>query len=330
MSFFSVGSEIVLSFEDEAKLLDFSELPKSHDNRIRRFVYHKRRNEDFSNYLLSRPDLTDSERVKFSNLKRCSSFLLFVHALISDVVRLSGGNFCRMHLLCPMCAIRRAAKKIRTYYEKYVRLKRENPDLRLSYAVLTVVNGESLDERYSHLELSVRKLLQHRRDSRLYHKGRKKYDYAKDCSLRSVVGGAYSFEVKRGSGSHLWHPHANFLMLSEGSINADDLSLDWRSITKDSHIVYVKDKSFIGDDTLSKDEDEKQVFVEIFKYALKFSELNFEDNYEAYKRLSGRRLVGTFGAFYNLSVDDDVEDIGDEPYIQLIYRWLDGQYKREI
>ncbi len=320
---------------DTAKILDFSEQPKSHLARLRRFASHKKRNELFADYVLSLPNLTAIDTAKFMRLRFCSTYLQFKHYLESNKVRLSSGNFCRIHLLCPMCAIRRAARKVRAYHEKYLQLKRENPSLKLSYAVLTVVNGENLDERFNHILRSVKKLLELRKHSNLSIRGEKKYDYAKDCSLRGVIGGAYSFEFKRGSGSNLWHPHCNVLMLSEQMVSVGALSKDWESITKDSKIVYVKDKSHVSDTELAekgltREEDEKQVFIEVFKYALKFSELDFADNLEVYNRLTGRHLVGTFGAFYGLKVDEDsADDAGDEPYIELIYKFLDGQYRKE-
>lgn len=327
-------NEVFLS-NDTAKILDFSELPKSHLTRLRRFASHKKRNESFADYLLSLPNLSPTDVLKFTRLRSCSTYLLFNHYLESDKVRLSGGNFCRTHLLCPMCAIRRAARKVRAYHEKYIHIKRENPSLKLSYAVLTVANGDDLEERFNHVLRSVKKLLELRKHSNLSVRGEKKYDYARDCSLRGVIGGAYSFEFKRGSGSNLWHPHCNLLMLSDRMISVGELSKDWQDITKDSKIVYVKDKSHVSDTELAekgltREEDEKQVFIEVFKYALKFSELDFQDNLEVYNRLSGRHLVGTFGAFYRLKVDEDaMDDAGDEPYIQLLYKYLDGQYRKE-
>jgi hypothetical protein len=331
-------SDLLLS-NDEAKILDFAENSKSHEKRLRRFACHKKRNEAFADYLLGLPSSTGTERNKFSNLRNCSSYLSFHHYTESGKIRLSGGNFCRNHLLCPMCAIRRAAKKIKAYHEKYLYLKRENPALRLHYAVLTVQNGEDLDERFKHVHTSVRRLLQRRKDAQKAKLNPEKYGKYLDCSLAHVIGGAYSFEVKRGSGSGLWHPHCNILMLSETDINGVLLSKEWEGITGDSHVVYVKNKSEAVTETLETDvtvkqgadyEDEKQIFVEVVKYALKFTELGFDDNYEVYQRLSGRHLCGTFGAFYGLKIEDEDEpDDTDEKYIELIYRFIDGKYRKE-
>jgi plasmid rolling circle replication initiator protein Rep len=331
-------SDLLLS-NDEAKILDFAENSKSHEKRLRRFACHKKRNEAFADYLLGLPSSVSTERKKFSNLRSCSSYLSFHHYTESGKIRLSGGNFCRNHLLCPMCAIRRAAKKIKAYHEKYLYLKQENPALRLHYAVLTVQNGEDLDERFRHVHKCTRKLLELRKHGQYALEGKKRFDYAKNCSLAYVIGGAYSFEVKRGSGSGLWHPHCNILMLSETDINGVLLSKEWEGITGDSHVVYVKNKSQAVAETLETGvtvkqgadyEDEKQIFVEVVKYALKFTELGFDDNYEVYQRLSGRHLCGTFGAFYGLKIEDEDEpDETDEPYLELIYRFIDGKYRKE-
>jgi hypothetical protein len=238
-----------------------------------------------------------------------------------------------------MCAIRRAAKKVRAYYEKYIHLKRENSSLRLAYAVLTVQNGKDLKERFRHVHNCTRKLLELRKHARYALEGKKRFNYARDCSLAYVVGGAYSFEIKRGSGSGLWHPHCNILMLCDHDIDDLLLSKEWQEITGDSHVVYVKNKSInvtkkeYGTIEVKKATDyehEKQIFVEVVKYALKFSDLSFIDNYEVYKSLSGRHLCGTFGLFYGLHVEDkDVEDETDKEYIELIYRFINGKYRKE-
>jgi hypothetical protein len=334
----SLAQSNIPLLDERANILGFSENFKVHERRLLRFACHKRRNESFADYLLSLPYLTPNECRKFLALRDCSSYLLFRQYIESGKIRLSAGNFCRIHLLCPMCAIRRAAKKVRAYYEKYIHLKRENPSLKLAYAVLTVQNGKDLKERFRHVHNCTRKLLELRKHARYALEGKKRFNYAKDCSLAHVVGGVYSFEIKRGSNSGLWHPHCNILMLSDCSIDGLLLSKEWQEITGDSHVVYVKNKSINVTKTEYENiefketadyEDEKQIFVEVVKYALKFSDLSFADNYEVYKSLSGRHLCGTFGAFYGLKINEDVDDETDEEYIELIYRFINGRYRKE-
>ena len=51
---------------------------------------------------------------------------------------------CRQQLLCPFCALRRAAKHVKAYWDKVATVKAENPDLQLYFVTLTVKDGESL------------------------------------------------------------------------------------------------------------------------------------------------------------------------------------------
>jgi hypothetical protein len=73
-------------------------------------------------------------------------------------------------------------------------------------------------------------------------------------------------------------------------------------------------------------ETEKAVaedLMEVFKYALKFNAMTFEDRREAFEKLQGKRMVSAFGAFYGIKLEDefgdDLEALEMEPYIRLVY-----------
>jgi hypothetical protein len=44
-------------------------------------------------------------------LTTCGDYLLFRHYFTIDAVRLHAASFCMKHLLCPLCAIRRGARR---------------------------------------------------------------------------------------------------------------------------------------------------------------------------------------------------------------------------
>ena len=46
-------------------------------------------------------------------------------------------------------------------------------------------------------------------------------------------------------------------------------------------------------------------FLETFKYALKFSDLPLQDNWEAYKTLKGKRLINSFGVLRGVEVPEE-------------------------
>ena len=79
-------------------------------------------------------------------------------------VRLHNATFCKQHLVCPLCGIRRGAKALGAYLTRWQVIQEERPDLRPYLLTLTVKNGPDLEERQAHLSRSLKRLMHHRRD----------------------------------------------------------------------------------------------------------------------------------------------------------------------
>jgi hypothetical protein len=75
-------------------------------------------------------------------------------------------------------------------------------------------------------------------------------------------------------------------------------------------------------------EDPVSGFIEVFKYAVKFSDQTPADTYEAWQTLAGKRLLGSAGCFRGVEVPesllDDSEGLAELPYVQLFYRFFSG------
>ena len=153
---------------------------------------------------------------------------------------------------------------------------------------LTVKDGDDLEERYKHLHKSQRELWMRK------HRGR-------GSVLDGVAGAVWSYEAKRGNGSGLWHPHLHMVVLSEHSPDKFSLSAEWENITGDSKIVDVR--------PISQD-DPASGFIEVFKYAVKFSDQPETDTVSAYQVLKGRRLLDCSGCFRGVVIP---ESLLDEP-----------------
>jgi hypothetical protein len=99
------------------------------------------------------------------------------------------------------------------------------------------------------------------------------------------------------------------------------LSQAWHNITGDSFMVDVR----------PVDQDDPATgFVEVFKYAVKFSEQSHADTLHAFMTLKGKRLIASAGAFRGVPepVDllDDSQALEGLPYVTLFYRYLPTGY----
>lgn len=273
-------------------------LPK----RVSRYSNAKRRSREMQAFLQDQPLFLDEYR----KLRDCGNFLLFHHYYTIGKVRLHHACLCRKHLLCPLCAILRASKFLRRYVERFKFVKSENAALRASMVTLTVKNGKRLGERFEHLRNCYRKLEQSRRDAA------RRGDQVEWGKVLGLVG-TYEF-TNKGKG---WHAHMHILVLHTEKIWTGSLSKQWKKITGDSMMVDVT--PFYNKDAPEID------FLEVFKYALKFSEMSLEDNLKAYEVLSGKRLVFSAGLLRGVKVPeslmDEPIDPAELPYIELLYNY---------
>lgn len=240
----------------------------------------------------------------------CGDYLLFRHFFTIDAVKLHAASFCMKHLLCPLCAIRRGAKALGAYLDRFETIKRTSARLKPFLVTLTVKDGPDLRERFKHLHDSQRELWKRKQRRR-------------GSVLDGVEGAVWSYEVKRGNGSGLWHPHLHMIALAEVAPDAERLSREWHQVTRDSFIVDVR--------PISQD-DPASGFVEVFKYAVKFSDQEPADTVHAWQTLAGKRLLGSAGCFRGVEIPEDLtDDPGDYlglPYVDLLYRYLSGRYSR--
>ena len=240
-------------------------------------------------------------------LADCANYLLFRHYYTVDKVRLHAASFCKKHLLCPMCAIRRGAKMLKAYLDKYEAVMVEHGHLRPYLVTLTVKNGPDLVERLNHLRGAMRRMSQARRDHLSNPRKNRRVEFA------ASMGGFHSIEVtNKGQG---WHPHVHMIWLCASEPDQKALSAEWLGWTGDSFIVDVRPLH-----------DPVEGFLEVCKYALKFSDLSEADNWHAYEVMSGQRLIDSHGLMRGVEVPESLleEPLDDLPFVDLLYRYLVG------
>jgi hypothetical protein len=240
------------------------------------------------------------------HVAQCGEYLCFRHYYTVDQVRLHAAQFCKKHLLCPLCAIRRGSKALGAYLPRYEAVRAAEPLLRPFLVTLTVKDGADLRERFKHLHGAQRELWMRK------HRGR-------GSVLDGVRAAVWSYEVKRGAGSGLWHPHLHMVAMAEQMPDAERLRDEWHAITGDSFIVDVRpiDQA-----------DPASGFLEVFKYALKFSDMEPAETFEAFSVLRGKRLVASAGLFRGIEIPEQLTDepLDDLPFVELFYRFMVSGY----
>lgn len=271
--------------------------------RVARYETARKRALDVAQYI--RAHHAEELGRQASKLEGCGGYLLFRHYFTVDSVRLHAASFCKSHLLCAFCAIRRGAKCLDGYLTRYEAIRLSQPALRPFLVTLTVKDGPDLLERFRHLRGSFQRLWKRRQGTR------------QSTCLSAVQGAVWSYELKRGQGSGQWHPHVHAIMLANEPPSARTLSAEWHEITGDSFIVDVRP---IEEDDLAGG------FAEVFKYAVKFSDMDPADTVHAFRELRGCRLIDSAGCFRGVEIPAALADepLDDLPFVALLYRFIRG------
>ena len=257
--------------------------------------------------------------LRYQRILECGDWLKYRDYFTGPGIKLHSANFCMNTLVCSLCAIRRASRNMAAYLERFQVVQAACPELRPYLVTLTVRNGPDLGERLKKLTDSL-KLLHHRR-----------VETKSKSLMREVAGGVYSIEVTN-TGKE-WHPHVHAIWLAEEAPNMYALRGEWEQITGDSFICDVRPIVALTDVPADID-PHAGGFAEVFKYALKPSELGPAMMVAAYPVLKGKRLLASFGVFRGVQVPeslaDDLTGLEDLPYFELLFRHTRTGYKLQV
>lgn len=297
------------------------------EHRLDRYAKAKARSESVQEFIITLLDRYPQEgnpaynKGEFEELKKlrdqlkeCGSYLIFRHYYTVGIHKLTGGCTCKRHLLCMLCAIRRAAKQMTSYLKKVEQVMSDNPGQKLILITLTVKNGDDLGDRYRHLTRSLKVLTDRRR---FMLAGRKPVPTV----FAGVNGAVWTIETtNNGKG---WHPHCHMLALVDKGLNVEEfqaaLTKEWAEISGDSYIVDARP-------VMVDKENWQGAFCEVFKYALKTNDMTVENQYRAYRSLFGKRLIASLGSLYGVQVSEDLtDDIEEElellPYVEMLFKY---------
>lgn len=223
-------------------------------------------------------------------------------------VYVHGSDRCDMYRLCPICARSRAMRFVRLYAD---RLRDRLPGCQVYACNLTIPNGPDLAERFEYLSDSLRRL------KKAWHNSR---NQGRGGPLEHVAAAVWSVEIKRGEGSGEWHPHLHGLLACSGRLDFGEVLPVWRRCASATN-GWLKLLGTGADCRVGKD------FAEVFKYALKFSDLDFCDQLAANATMRGRRLLRVWGEFVGMDSDEDEPDTESTSWVLGVrYDYQAGEY----
>jgi len=304
----TLGGELKRGWDDSSRL----------NQRLESFDILKQRTQEFITWAVDSDVSRESKQAikTFRALNTCGDYLIFRNYQVSQRSRLIGACSCKQHLLCAFCASRRGVKHSVAYKEKVEQLKAESGEtLDLVFITFTIKNGPDLLDRFLHLKSSIQKLLKQRTNNLSRHTEH-------PTQMIKAVAGVFAYEFKRGSNSNEWHPHIHMLALlpKHQKIDAHKLKNDWLNVTGDSSVVNIE---YCQNDV---------PYLEVFAYALKFSEMEHIDRWHAFNKLKGERLISSFGDLRGLTITESENDElldSDEPFVDVLFTWCASRGYRQ-
>ena len=97
-------------------------------DRIARYSQAHSRTLEMLEHLRGAPGVEATKTA--ASLATCGNYLHFREYFTVGKVRLHNATFCKQHLVCPLCAIRRGAKALGAYLARWQVIQEEHPELR--------------------------------------------------------------------------------------------------------------------------------------------------------------------------------------------------------
>ncbi len=253
-------------------------------------------------------------------LRGCGTWLHFAYYFgwledgFKDEYRLIRANFCKQHMLCNFCAIRRSIRMLNEYLKRYRYIMQLNPHYMPFLITLTIKNGPDLAERFEHIQKAFKTLSTRRR---LYLSNPKRNSFTQ---LAKVKAGAGAYENTYNTETKENHVHIHLIALCDGIPAHKPLCDEWQATTGDSFITDIRPIYDIN--------NPETAFMEVFKYVLKFSTMPVDVNYHASQVLAGRHLLISFGDFRGTKVPEKLTDESlNMEHVDYYFEWLDDHYK---
>jgi len=252
----------------------------------------------------------------------CGDFLYLQEWLEHEgVVTLKNANFCKNHLLCGVCAIRRAAKSCSAYKAKIRQVIEEFSGLIPIAITLTIANEQDLKVGVLKLETAWKKMLKHARSVKNKSRG---YEKCKRIEWNKVKGFVRAMEITNNGKGKGWHPHYHIFVLAENYFDFDSFREDWKGFTAGSWDIWIEEVKADSDNPEDLDGLDKAL-IHTLKYAVKFADMTPEYRTEIWAKLRSKPFIRPGGILTGVKVeltDDELTGKHLDYYAYWISKWV--------
>lgn len=303
--------QIILPNEEQKKVFHstMEKLKKSQQMKAKLLPYVQERYP----YLLKNPH-------RKQRITECCNLVSFRRYLETGDVQLISANFCKYDRICIACATKRAMRMIKKFSQGIEKGRLYNK--KWYYIVLTIshTKRDKLESLMNRLKLYKNRLARAYRNSKRNHQKKK--------SFFSIFDGmVISIEIAH-KGDNWWHPHINILACCD-----KDIPIEYGKFARwDINQQLLQERKDITDGTsyihnirpieVKRDHFSRSGIGEVFKYAIKFSDLSMEQLAEvmAIQYIHQYRFFATYGIFRGWKIEEKEKQQGDRSEWIFLYK----------
>lgn len=255
--------------------------------------------------------------------QECGNYLVMRQAIEGDDVtpRLHRATLCGLRWTCPICAAQLGAKKASHYAARLAELRLADENRRAYFVTLTVANGPDLRESFDMLAAGVKKIHLRYQNAKARKNG---------STFGRIVAQVGQFEVKRGEGSGLWHPHYHGILVTDGRFDYGEFRQAWADALGRENawckVLLCRTEYAIRNGAGLDLEAMRSGFMgdlsEVIKYVHKIDGRRPEDAWFCWATLGAQRMTRTWGQVRHKSFDELTDEPLDWDQVAFIERML--------
>jgi hypothetical protein len=282
---------------------------------IEKFEKHQKLKAELLPYLEANHPHLFANQIRHNRIKECCNVVSFRRYLETGDVKLTSSTFCKYDRICIACATKRAMRMIKKFSLGVDQYKLWNKNR--YYIVLTIQHNQN-----DTLEELLAKLMKYKEQLARNYRNWKRNTQRNKSFFSQFDGMVTSVEIAH-RWKNWWHPHINILACTDNEIQIDNRFVRWATndqlLNERKQITWWSYIHNIRKINVTTKHFSRSGVGEVFKYAIKFSDLTVEQLSEVMiaQDLHQYRFFATYGIFRGWKLDEKEKQWGD---------WKDGLF----